>query len=76
MEYIIKVANLLSLWHGIDFTSIRDQIFELFALFLTKTKILNIFNVILHLLMSFEKIRIFVMVLMKAYLLIVGNSKV
>jgi hypothetical protein len=76
MEYIIKVANLLSLWHGIDFTSIRDQIFELFALFVTKTKMLNIFNAILHLLMSFEKIRIFVMILMKAYLLIVGNSKV
>jgi hypothetical protein len=76
IEYIIKVVNIMSLWHGIDFNSIRDQIFELIKLFLAKTKIFQLFDQILQLLMSCGKFRIFAVVLMKAYRLIVGNSKV
>ncbi len=47
MQYIIKVANLMSLWHGIDFTLIRDKIFELIQLVLRKTKIFQLFDGIL-----------------------------
>jgi hypothetical protein len=76
IEYIIKVVNIINLWHGINFNSIRDQIFELIKLFLAKTKIFQLFDQILQLLMSCGKFRIFAVVLMKAYRLIVGNSKV
>jgi hypothetical protein len=76
VEYIIKVANLMSLWHGIDFTSIRDKFFDLINLFLTKSKIFHIFDGVLQLLMSSDKTRLFVLVWIKAFRLIVGNSKV
>jgi hypothetical protein len=76
MEYIIKVANLMSLWHRIDSKSIRDKLFELIQLFLTKTKILKIFDRISQLIMSSVKTRNIVMIWIKAFRLIVGNSKV
>ncbi len=77
MQFIIKVANLMSLWHGIDFTSIRDKTFELIELFKKKkTKIFQLFDGILQLSISSGKFSIFALVFMKAYRLIVGNSKV
>ncbi len=76
MQFIIKVANLMSLWHGIDFTSIRDKTFELIELFFKKTKIFQLFDGILQLSISSGKFSIFAVIFMKAYRLIVGNSKV
>jgi hypothetical protein len=76
MQYIIKVANLMNLWHGIDFALIRDQFFELIALFLTNTRISRVFDALSQLLMSSVNTRVFVTFWMKAFRLIAGNSKV
>jgi hypothetical protein len=76
MQYIIKVANLMNLWHGIDFALIRDKFFELIALFLINTKISRVFDALPQLLMSSVNTSVFVAFWMKAFRLIVGNSKV
>ncbi len=76
VQYIIKVANLINLWHGIDFALIRDKLFELIALFLTNTKISWLFDALSQLLMSSVNTRVFVAFWIKAFRLIVGNSKV
>ncbi len=39
MQYIISVANLMSLWHGIDFKLIRDTFFRFIVKLLMWTKI-------------------------------------
>jgi hypothetical protein len=76
VQFIIKVANLINLWHGIDFALIRDKLFELIALFVINTKISQLFDALSQLLMSSVNTRVFVAFWIKAFRLIVGNSKV
>jgi hypothetical protein len=64
-QYIIGVANLLSLWHGIYFTSIVDMFFNLFVKLIMKTKIDLIFEKIIQVLMNSSFVRIFVIILLK-----------
>jgi hypothetical protein len=76
MEYIIGVANLMSLWHGIDFISIRDKFFEIIRVILTKIRVKNFFNKIFQLLLNSEKIRIFVIFSMKIFKAVAKKSQV
>jgi hypothetical protein len=75
MQYIIGVANLMSLWHGIDFISMKDQFFAIIGLFLTKIRAKNIFNKIFNLLLNSEQIRIF-FIFSKIFKALVKNSQV
>jgi hypothetical protein len=76
MAYIISVANLLSLWHGIDFLSIRDIFFRLFVKLLMKTKIKIIFIKIFQILMDYSYLNNFVVILLKPFKSMVKNLQV
>jgi hypothetical protein len=76
LQYIIGVANLMSLWHGIDFTLIRDTFFRFIVKFLMWTKIEIIINQIFETLMDNSFLRIFVIILSTNFKSMVKNLKV
>jgi hypothetical protein len=76
LQYIIGVANLMSLWHGIDFTLIRDTFFRFIVKFLMWTKIEIIINQIFETLMDNSFLRIFAIILSINFKWMVKNLKV
>jgi hypothetical protein len=76
MQYIIGVANLMGLWHGIDFLSLIDQFFQIIGLFLTKIRVKNFFNKIFQLLINYGNLRIFFIFTMKIFRVVAKKSQV
>jgi hypothetical protein len=76
MHYIVGVANLISLWHGIDFASIRDKFFKLIVKLLKKTKIEIIFDKLVQVLMDSSFMHIFIVVWLRILRSMVKNLKV
>jgi hypothetical protein len=67
MQYIIGVANLISLWHVLDFTTIMDQIFSFILKMLMKTEIEIIINRIVGIFMDYSLLRNFIIILLKTF---------
>ncbi len=76
MQYIIGVANLISLWHGLDFTTIMNQIFSYILKLLMKTEIEIIINRIVEILMDYSLLRNFIAILSRTFKSMVKNLQV
>jgi hypothetical protein len=76
MQYIIGVANLISLWHGLDFTTIMDKIFSFIHKLLMKTEIEIIINRIVEIFMDYWLLRNFINILLRSFKSMAKNLQV
>jgi hypothetical protein len=76
MQYIIGVANLISLWHGLDFTTIMDQILSFIHKLLMKTEIEIIINRIVEIFMDYSLLRNFINILLRSFKSMAKNLQV
>jgi hypothetical protein len=76
LQYIIGVANLISLWHGLDLTTIMDLIFSFILKLLMKTKIEIIINRIVEILMDYSLLRNFIIILLRTFKSMAKNLQV
>ncbi len=76
MQYIIGVANLISLWYGLDVTTIMDQIFSFFLKLSMKTEIEIIIKRIVKILMDYSLLRNFIVIMLRTFKSMTKNLQV